>query len=172
MKIPPGMTEEELISKLEVIIERIAPKYTFYGYSVDDLKQEAFIICIDGLDRYDPKQPLENFISSHLSNRLKNLIRDNHFNKVDDEEKKKIKMPGQLSNESETHYYETFMIDSLDVKELVALIDDKLPYEYRANYLKLLNNVHIPKKDKEELILIIQEIAEQSGYTKEELDTL
>lgn len=168
MKIPSNMTEEEVMDKIQVIINRIAPKYTFYGYSVDDVKQEAFIICVDGLERYEEGYPLENFLSSHLSNRLKNVIRDNHFNKGDDEEKKKIKMPGQLSNESETHYYETFMLDSLDIKDLVNIINEQLPYMYRANYLKMINGVHVPKKDREELTTVIQTIASDNGYILDE----
>ena len=37
------------------------------------------MICMDALNRYDQKRPLENFLSVNLSNRLKNFIRDNHY---------------------------------------------------------------------------------------------
>ena len=39
----------EVIDKIQLVVDRIAPKYTFHGYDVDDMKQEAFIICIDAL---------------------------------------------------------------------------------------------------------------------------
>ena len=50
MKIPKGMTEQEVIDQIEVVCNRIAAKYTFYGYTADDIKQEAFIICMEALN--------------------------------------------------------------------------------------------------------------------------
>jgi DNA-directed RNA polymerase specialized sigma24 family protein len=72
------MTEQQVIDQIKIVVNRIAPKYTFNTYDVDDIKQEAFIICMDALERYDNKRPLENFLSVHLSNRLKNFVRDNY----------------------------------------------------------------------------------------------
>jgi len=79
MKIPSNMTESQLMKSIETVVNRIAPKYTFNGYDVDDIKQESFLICVDALDRYDENRPLENFLSVHLSNRLKNFVRDNFY---------------------------------------------------------------------------------------------
>ena len=93
------MTEEQVMDTIMLVVNRTAAKYTFYGYTVDDIKQEAFIICMDALDRYQEGRPLENFLAVHLSNRLKNFVRDNHFNK-NEEEKAKVLMPGQLSNDN------------------------------------------------------------------------
>ena len=92
------MTEQEVIDQIQIVVDRIAPKYTFYGYQRTDLIQEAFIICMEALPRYDEKRPLENFLSVHLSNRLKNFVRDNYF-QADENEKAKVVMPGQLANE-------------------------------------------------------------------------
>ena len=47
MKIPKNMTEAQVLSSIDAIVNRIAHKYTFYGYDVEDIKQEAFIICFD-----------------------------------------------------------------------------------------------------------------------------
>ncbi len=88
MHIPSNLTKEQVVDTIQVVVGRIAPKYTFYGYLVDDLKQEAFIICMEALPRYDEARPLENFLSVHLSNRLKNFVRDNHFTKDEDEKAK------------------------------------------------------------------------------------
>ena len=73
------MTDEQVLETMDLVINRIAPRYTFYGYAVNDIKQESYIICIEALERYDEKRPLENFLSVNLSNRLKNFIRDNYF---------------------------------------------------------------------------------------------
>ena len=56
MKIPKNMSEEQVLSSIDAIVNRIAHKYTFYGYEVEDIKQEAFIICLDALNRYDEKR--------------------------------------------------------------------------------------------------------------------
>ena len=158
------MTQQEVMDQITIIVDRIAPRYTFYGYELDDIKQESYIICIDGLERYEEGRPLENFLSVHLSKRLKNVIRNNHFNKGDDEDKKRVKMPGQLANEESSHYYDTTMLDSMDAKEMCDIVDRQIPYEHRENYLKMINNVHVPKKEKEELVEIIKKIVEDSGY--------
>ena len=59
-------TEQETIDIITAVVDRIAPRYTFYGYTVSDMKQEAFIICMDALKRYDEGRPLENFLSVHF----------------------------------------------------------------------------------------------------------
>ena len=56
MNIPKNMTKEEVLEKIDLVVNRISPKYTFHGYDVDDIKQEAFMICMDALDRYDQKR--------------------------------------------------------------------------------------------------------------------
>ena len=84
MKIPSNLTEQETVKKIHSVIDKIAPRYVFSGYDIDDIKQESFIICMDALSRYDEKRPLENFLSVHLSNRLKNFIRDNFANSQDE----------------------------------------------------------------------------------------
>ena len=43
MKVPSNMTEEEVLRVMDKVINKTAGKYTFYGYTVDDIKQESFI---------------------------------------------------------------------------------------------------------------------------------
>jgi DNA-directed RNA polymerase specialized sigma24 family protein len=168
MKIPNGMTEESVLEQIKIVVDRISPKYTFHGFAVEDVKQEAYIICIKALDRYDGVRPLENFLSYNLSRRLINLIRDNLFLKDDNEEKKRIAVPGQLSGETYNGYYFDSQVDAVDFKHLAEEIDKTLPPIYRADYLKLINGVHVPKKQKEELIEIIKIIAHEAGYREED----
>lgn len=167
MKIPKNMTEQEVIIQINTVINRIASKYTFYGYEVEDIKQEAFIICMDALDRYDNKRPLENFLSVHLSNRLKNFIRDNYCTK-DEEEKKKVLKPKSLSSEEyiPVSKYSFNHDATIDARQMQRIIDKYLPSAYRADYLKLINDVYVPKKRREELIELIKELAER--YSNEE----
>lgn len=164
MKIPKNMTEDQVIKQIEIVINRIAPKYTFGTYGVDDIKQEAFIICMDALERYDQKRPLENFLSVHLSNRLKNFIRDNYYTK-DEEEKKKVMRPKYLAGEDIVQYDNT-IDSSTDAKNIKIIVDRHLPAQYRSDYLKIINEVYVPKKRREEIILLIKEIVENYGHEK------
>ena len=66
MIVPSGMTHDQVIKQIDKVINRIAPRYTFYGYTVDDMKQEAFIMCMDALSRYEPPRPLEKIGRAHV----------------------------------------------------------------------------------------------------------
>ena len=162
MKIPKNMTEQQVIDQINIVVNRISSRYTFHGYEVEDIKQEAFIICMDALERYDPSRPLENFLSVHLSNRLKNFVRDNFYTK-DEEEKKKILKPSSLSYEDYVPHEEKVEDDKIDAQALQKTIDMRLPAEYRSDYLKIINDVYVPKKRREEIIEIIKELIDEEG---------
>lgn len=160
------MTEQEVMDTIMLVVNRTAPKYTFYGYTVDDIKQESFIICMDALDRYQEGRPLENFLAVHLSNRLKNFVRDNHFTKRE-EEKAKVLMPGQLANDNTIISPQSLQAkhqDKIDTKEMQKIVDSKLPSEYRSDYLKIVNDVYVPKKQREEVLDCIYKILEEHGH--------
>jgi DNA-directed RNA polymerase specialized sigma24 family protein len=165
MKIPPNMTLQQVMSSISTVIDRISPKYTFNGYEVNDIKQEAFIICVDALERYDHNRPLENFLSVHLSNRLKNFVRDNFYTKNEDD-KKKILSPKQLSYEDYVPDYENNNDDHIDASDIKKIIDSHLPSYLRADYLKIISDVYVPKKRREEIVAIIQDILKDNGYEK------
>lgn len=164
VKIPKNMTYDQVMKQIEVVVNRISPKYTFNTYDVDDIKQEAFIICMDALQRYDQKRPLENFLSVHLSNRLKNFVRDNFYTK-DEEHKKKVLKPQYLTTDDAVKY-DTDYESRLEASSIKNIIDKHLPAEHRSNYLKMINDIYIPKRKKEELILLIKKILETHGDEK------
>ena len=47
---------------------------------------------------------------------------------------------------------------------MVTVLDFKLPADYRADYLKIVNDVYVPKKRKEEVLALIKEIMEEHGH--------
>ena len=161
MNTPHNMSEQEVLDTIQLIVGRIAPKYTFQGYEVDDIKQEAFLICVDALDRYDPSRPLENFLSVNLSNRLKNFVRDNNYTKSHDLKKKAL-LPVSLSHDDNVEDHREF--EQLENVEMLEIIDNHINIEYRADYLKILNSVHVPKKRKLEVLEHIKTILEDYGY--------
>lgn len=170
MKIPQNMTEDQVVEIITRVCERMAPKYIFYGYQKEDMMQESFIICIEALDRYDQKRPLENFLAVNLSNRLKNFVRDNHFVSYSDEERMKIYQPAQLENENTIECWlesKSKWLNDIDIKEMLNIIDKVLPASMRLDYLKMQNDVYIPKSRREEILEYIQEILEDHGHYEE-----
>jgi DNA-directed RNA polymerase specialized sigma subunit len=169
MIIPSGMNAEQVIRQINKVVNRIAPKYVFYGYEVDDLKQESFIICMEALPRYDSARPLENFLSVHLSNRLKNFVRDNHFVNAEDSDKVKVMKPAQLDHEHGlVDGQQRFAIrdEQIDYRDMIKIIDRKLPAQYRMDYLKMQNDVYVSKQRREEITIVIYEILTENGYEK------
>ena len=69
MKIPSNMSEQEVIDVITRVSEKLSNKFTFAFYTSEDIEQEAFIMGMEGLDRYDEGKPLENFMFVHIANR-------------------------------------------------------------------------------------------------------
>ena len=169
MKTPTNMTEEETVGHINKVVNRISPKYVFYGYTLDDIKQESFLICMDALDRYDEKRPLENFLSVNLSNRLKNFVRDNHF-LADEEQKAKITQPGQLENDHTiVDQEEKFTIPeySIDYSDIVELLNAEIPASIRMDYLKVVHEIPLSKNRRLEVMSYINYILQSYGYLEE-----
>ena len=170
MKIPQDMTEQEVVDQITKVCDRIAPKYTFYGYTIDDIKQESFMICMDALQRYDQNRPLENFLSVNLSNRLKNFVRDNHFVSTDNDERVKIVQPAQLDYENNiidnSDSFKT-SYDDIELKDISYLLDEHIPAFMRMDYLRMINDVYITKQRKEEIIETVLEILKEHGHYEE-----
>lgn len=76
--IPKGMTEQQVLDVIENVARRLAKKYKFGYHTIDDMKQEARLEAWKALDKYDNKRPLENFLWTHVRNRLFNLKRDKY----------------------------------------------------------------------------------------------
>jgi len=77
MKIPDGMSEQDVLGIIAKISKSLSYKFRFGFYDNLDIEQESFILAMDALDRYDGKRPLENFLRVHIKNRLCNYKRDN-----------------------------------------------------------------------------------------------
>jgi len=79
MEVPEGMTGAEVLEIIDKIANRLSWRFVFPGYAREDIEQEARIIALDGLTRYDPDKPLENFLWVHVRKRLCNFKRDNYM---------------------------------------------------------------------------------------------
>tara|TARA_R100000152_G_C6774559_1_gene202408 strand:- start:1044 stop:1538 length:495 start_codon:yes stop_codon:yes gene_type:complete len=157
----PTSEQQEIILK---VIDRIAPKYIFGYYDLDDIKQESYIICLEVLSKYDKKRPFENFISHHLSNRLKTLIRDKYSRSNIESEKheqlnrsKKNLMDLQTS-EGHCNAYEDDIIGRLSNDEAIDILMQELSPSMRNNFYRLANGVSIQSAKRQALFDKIKEI--------------
>jgi DNA-directed RNA polymerase specialized sigma subunit len=72
------VSESEFLQVLENITKRLAHKFRFGYHDIEDMKQQAAIFALEGLERYDNARPLENFLWTHVRNRLFNYKRNNY----------------------------------------------------------------------------------------------
>ena len=77
MKIPKGMTEEEVLSVIESVVNILAYNFKFGYFDLDDMKQQGRLYALEALPRFKPERGnLHNFLRSHVRNRFLNLHRD------------------------------------------------------------------------------------------------
>ena len=76
--MPKNMTEKQVLEVIDKISSKLCYKFKFGYHDVDDMKQQAKLFALEGLDKYDGKRPLENFLWTHVRNRLFNYKRDNY----------------------------------------------------------------------------------------------
>ena len=164
MNVPDGINEEDAYNIIMKVAKRLAPKYVFATYEAEDIEQEAFLIGVAGLEKYDKSRPLENFMYTHINNRLKTFKRDNYYRldygsaaqKIQDR-KKSLLEPINIDA-----LYNICTPNNTDIQaqlnELVKLIDEKLPSNLSRDYLKLTQNAPLPKGRKSIIISTIKKI--------------
>lgn len=148
--------------KIREIAKATAKKFVFPNYDEDDIEQEAFIIGLEAMSRYDPERPLENFLRVHIKNRLSNLRRDKYYRpdtgkaETIQQGKKKL-LDAAPFNELE-YAFSVFDRDSLECKELMEYIDARLDASLRADYLRFLDGQRLTKVRKGKLFLELRSI--------------
>lgn len=175
-----NLTPEEL-KTIQKIAAKVKTKYKFGYYDADDIESECFLIAIKALPRYDATLgTLENFLFTHVKNRLRSLIRTKYARKCPhcqhgcpkcrrlqeyNDRKKNLMEPLDIDfyedDEKERHmYYEQEHLDKMEYDETILLINRKLPVEFRADYLRMLDGAYVSparRKNVEQAILEILE---------------
>jgi len=77
-KINKTVDEQTLLNVIDIITKKLAYKFKFGYHDIEDMKQQISVFAIEGLKNYDHKRPLENFLWTHVRNRLFNYKRDNY----------------------------------------------------------------------------------------------
>lgn len=72
------ISDEEFMLVLDKITKKLIYKFKFGYHEAEDMKQQAAIFALEAMEKYDHKRPLENFLWTHVRNRLFNFKRDNY----------------------------------------------------------------------------------------------
>ena len=177
MKIPKGRPEKEVLEIINKVASRYAHKFRFGYFEADDIRQEAVIIAMEALERYEEGRPLENFLAVHVKNRLNNFKRDKYYrqSKVDsntqekhNNSKKFLMEPLDISNirdekEDNMRVEDDFVID-FEQQEVLRIIDQNLDVSLRSDYLRIKDGVYVPKPRRKQIYEEIDMILRENGY--------
>ena len=72
------VTEKHFLETIDKICYKLLHKFKFGYHNIEDMKQQAYIFALQGMENYDPSKPLENFLWTHIRNRLFNFKRDKY----------------------------------------------------------------------------------------------
>jgi DNA-directed RNA polymerase specialized sigma24 family protein len=142
------------------ISNNIAPKYAFANFTAEDLIQEAYIMGMDALTRYDGVRPFRNFIANHISNRMKTFKRDHYYrpNAGTAEHlqvvKRALMSPGNMDKVNKM--YEIDYANIVQTSDNKEILDKLIPVIHRKDYLRMLANVRISHTRKKEIVAIIK----------------
>jgi hypothetical protein len=138
------ITEQELLDTIDVITKKLAYKFKFGYHQIEDMKQQISIFALEGLENYDNKRPLENFLWTHVRNRLFNFKRDNYQRPdkpcktcpfYDPNLKKSDNQCSEFKNKNDCELYHNWFGRNSSKKNLMHLttieeIKDYLPHTY------------------------------------------
>lgn len=147
-------TQEQETAIIEKVIKNHKGK-TFDIFDSDDIANEIWIICTNGIKSFDVSkikaenslQALENFLNTHVRNRLANLYRDKRGNKLkpkagEDEFSHNLRLsaanPTSLTPEFDVPFEDVFdddyeMFLSTKVFSDFDLVDLELYYSENSN---------------------------------------
>jgi hypothetical protein len=119
---------------------------------------------MEALSKYDKSRPFENFISKHLSNRLKTLIRDKYSrSKLESQKHEQLNQTKKnlidfKSVEGQHKIFEDDILEKISTEEAIDILMKELPPSMRNNFYRLANGVSIQSSKKAALFNKIKEI--------------
>lgn len=186
------LSEDEILRIINNVANRLARKFRFGYHDIEDMKQEARLIAWEGMSAWDHIRPLENFLWTHVRNRLYNLKRDKYerprpcltckkINKCDNpgcklyntwtlinQTKKNLMTPIEIGGVNDEHEKNMRVFsedeESIDYQDLLNMINRELPSQMRAAFIKLQHGNKINVVDKAKIQTYIQKILEKNNY--------
>lgn len=166
------ITDEEFYQIVSKIAKRIAKKYVYGFLDEQDLEQECFLLAREALPRFNGTSPLENFLTSHLRNRLSNMKRDN-FSRLDSviqkiqEDKRALMEPLDISlispeDESSLIFTED-VLQNIRNAEIIEAITPHIGPGYKRLYKRFIQTGKIVREKRSKFIEHIRELIVKYG---------
>lgn len=142
------------------------------NYSVEDIRQEAIIIGINGLRKYNGSIPLDKYLINHMRHRLRSLRKKMYIKPGCDcgnclkckNNSKRVRLNFPSNIDDVDIQLLGYTIDTeVESTDLYNFIDKKMPAEFREDYLKMLAGVSIISSRKNKIRSIVKEILEEYG---------
>lgn len=170
---------KNITDKVHAIIDKICTdnrNKTFAYFTVEDIRQEIWIICLKALDGYDPKKgKLEHYLRRSVKNRLYNLKRDKYFKVNPNRQSGKLDtrinlvnaFPLDILNESKTFDIMCSNNDTqnplskLLANEMEKYVYDRLAPNETQDLICVLNNNKIKRTKYEALFQSVKRIIEE-----------
>lgn len=184
--------DQAILELIEKIASRLAPRFTFGHYDVDDIKQEIFLIALKGLPKHDASRgTLSTYLHRYCYSRLKNFKRDNFFRQeydcvvcgchdpyCDKCLKRQWKMEGKsgLLEPQDIHgiKHDPSMtihhdyLDKMAVDELQEIINREIPVSMREDYLRIIEGLYVHKSKRAKIEELLKSIIEKWQNTKKD----
>jgi len=196
------MTEEQVLQTIDNIANRLASKFKFGYHEIEDMKQQARLFAWEGLKNYDGVRPLENFLWTHVRNRLYNFKRNNFgrpdkpcdtcpfFDRnflnskgygckaYDNHEECDLYLGWMNRNTAKRNIMNTSKLDldiqdrnsvenKFDREDIFNLIDTTISVKYREDWIRLTNDLKLPKARKEAIVAVVLDILKEHNFDKE-----
>lgn len=170
-----------MIQKAHPVIAKIAKYHkksgVFAYYTADDIEQEIWVLCLDALSRYDEsKAELENFLRSHVSNRLKNLKRDKYYRPEKNPSpsgaaRARMNLVNAISLNNDLLKEGRILCGSEDeqgdpleqlmAEETCEYIIEKLPHEFVEIFCDMINGNRVRKPVRQEVCDLVAKILKE-----------
>jgi DNA-directed RNA polymerase specialized sigma24 family protein len=170
MLTPNQYSQEEVVQIINEVLDGMVSRYAFGIYDRDDIKSEGFLLAVEKLNGYNPKEgPLENYLRSVLPNALKNFrrnrsyraglhcVRHKEFTKDCDgcearqdrqNTKKNLLSPIDIDSvdvDGQSSLMCAADLNGLELKEMMTRINKDLPVNMRKDYLKMKEGLYVPR---------------------------
>lgn len=180
-------TTPEQLETIVLVAKKLSQKYTFGYYDKSDIEQEAIIIGLSKLSKYNEScGGLQTFMYTVIGNALKNFKRNKYHRLISKKcsepncdgdkrncascfsranyvaAKKNIMSPYDIEHAKsvEDSCHANSQLENLEMTETLSIIDEKLPIEMRTDYLKMREAIKIPKSRRLAIEAKIMEILE------------
>lgn len=190
--IPASMTEDAVMKVIDNVANRLARRFKFGYHDVDDMKQQARMFAWEGLDGYIDGLPLENYLWTHVRNRLFNFKRDKYErpgNPCDNctiedcggdckvyrkwlahnKSKKNLMNPIDIENvvdDKENNMRDYGDEDTLDYCELLNRIRNEMPIPLYKIFVRLQHGGKVSKVQKIKVQVEVDRIMEKYHYER------